>query len=187
LEGTISISEIIKADAFRVIGRELNLKNFFKAFRSKGFKYLLFLRLKKSRNIFVRLISKLTVRFLTYRYGFQIPSATDIGPGLFIGHFGIIVISINAKIGTNCNIAHNVTIGAARGKRAGAPEIGDRVWIGTGAVIVGKIKIENDVLIAPNSFVNRDIPSNTLVIGNPAKLISKINPTKDYINNQWVQ
>ena len=88
-----------------------------------------------------------------------------------------------AVIGKNCNIAHGVTIGQAnRGKLKGYPTIGDNVWIGTGSVIVGNINIGPNVLIAPNSFVNVDVPKNSLVIGNPCKVINKENPCEGYIN-----
>jgi len=126
---------------------------------------------------------RLIVRRLSYKFGFQIPVTTSIGEGFYIGHFGTIVINGKAKIGKNCNIAHCTTIGQAnRGKLKGYPTIGDKVWIGTGSVIVGNIKIGNNVLIAPNSFVNIDVPDNSLVIGNPAKVINKENPTEGYIN-----
>ena len=101
-----------------------------------------------------------------------------------MGHFGSIVINKKAKIGDNCNIAHTITIGQAnRGNTKGCPVIGNNVWIGTGSVIVGKIIIGDNVLIAPNTFVNGDVPSNSLVIGNPFKIIPKENPTEGYINN----
>ena len=61
--------------------------------------------------------------------------------------------------------------------------IGDKVWIGTGAVIVGRIDIISNVLIAPNSFVNFDVPDNSLVIGNPARIIQRENATEGYINS----
>ena len=89
------------------------------------------------------------------------------------------------KIGKNCNIAQGVTIGQQnRGKKAGYPTIGNEVWIGTNAVIVGNIHIGNNVLIAPNSYVNFDVPDNSIVIGNPAQVISNDEATKDYINNK---
>jgi len=88
------------------------------------------------------------------------------------------------KIGRNCNISHSVTIGRSyRGGVIGRPTIGDYVWIGSGAVIVGKVMIGNNVLIAPNSFVNFDVPDNSLVIGNPGKIFPKENPVKNYIND----
>lgn len=125
-------------------------------------------------------------RYLTYRYGFQIYRTTPIGGGFFIGHFGTLVISDNTSIGNNCNIAHNCTIGRTKGKNAGAPQISDRVWMGTGCVLVGKISIGSDVLIAPNAYVNFDVPSHSLVVGNPGKIIAKQHPTKNYINNAWM-
>ena len=70
-----------------------------------------------------------------------------------------------------------------RGKRKGTPTIGNRVRIGVGAVIVGNINIGDDVISAPNSFVNIDIPSHSIVFGNPC-IIKPRNPvTQDYIVN----
>ena len=110
---------------------------------------------------------------------------TSIGEGLYIGHTGRVIINPMVKIGRNCNIATGVTIGAEQqGLRAGAPTIGSEVWIGTNAVIVGKINIGNDVMIAPNAFVNFDVPDHSIVMGNPAKIIYKLNATEGYINNK---
>ena len=175
----------IKADLFRLYPGPFTIGRLFKGFRSKGFKFLFFLRIASlSNNPFLIFSARGVLYLIMYRYGFQIPRKTRIGPGFFIGHFGTIVISRNAVIGKNCNIAHNVTIGSARGKRSGAPTLGDAVWIGAGAVIVGRITIGSDVLIAPNAFVNFDVPSNSVVIGNPARIISKIDATHEYIHNR---
>jgi serine O-acetyltransferase len=150
-----------------------------------GFRYMYFFR-KTSlsrRHSFGRLFYGLFLRRYSFKYGFQIPVTTQIGGGLYLCHCGTLVINSKAKIGKNCNIAHCVTIGQTnRGKLKGCPTIGDNVWIGAGAVIVGKINIGSNVLIAPNSFVNFDVPDNSLAIGNPAKLIAKENPTEGYIN-----
>jgi len=175
------MKEVIKADLYRYGG----LTKLSKGKKIEGFRYMYYLR-KASQykkmsilGIYYRLI----IRKLSYKFGFQIPVTTSIGEGFYIGHFGTIVINGNAKIGKYCNIAHSTTIGQAnRGKLKGYPTIGDKVWIGTGSVIVGNIKIGNNVLIAPNSFVNIDVPDNSLVIGNPAKVINKENPTEGYIN-----
>lgn len=120
-----------------------------------------------------------------FPYGCEIHPASDIGPGLYIGHPWNITINGKVKIGANCNIHKNVTIGQeSRGKRKGAPIIGDCVWIGINATIVGKITIGNDVMIAPNSFVNCDVPSHSIVYGNPCMIKPKINATEGYINNR---
>lgn len=176
------MGKIIKADLFRYGGQTSVLKGF----KYEGFRYTYILRKAASYNKFspLGLFFRLLHRKYGYKYGFQIPIRTQIGEGFYIGHFGTVVINGNAKIGKNCNIAHSTTIGQAnRGKRKGYPTIGDYVWIGTGAVIVGKINIGDNVLIAPNSFVNIDVPENSLVVGNPAKIIAKDNPTEGYINN----
>ena len=118
-----------------------------------------------------------------FKYGFEINIEAQIGKGFYLtSHCSPIIIG-PVKIGNNCNIGHSVTIGRSRaGRRVGSPVLGDYVWIGTGAVIVGGIHIGSHVLIAPNAFVNFDVPDNSLVIGNPGKIVSKGNPTKDYIN-----
>ena len=85
----------------------------------------------------------------------------------------------------NVNIATGVTIGQEnRGKRKGCPIIGDCVWIGTNSVIVGNVNIGHDVLIAPLTYVNFDVPSHSIVIGNPAKIIHRENATEGYINKK---
>ncbi|MBR5323655.1 MAG: serine acetyltransferase [Muribaculaceae bacterium] len=93
--------------------------------------------------------------------------------GIHIPH-GKVVIHYNAKIGKNCKIVSDVTIGSlARYDKWGAPIIGDRVFIGSGAKIIGAIKIADDVVIGANSVVTKDISEpNTTWAGNPAKKVS---------------
>lgn len=87
-------------------------------------------------------------------------------------------------MGRNCNINHCVTIGRDyKNGNEGRPTINDYVWVGTGSVIVGNINVGRNVMIAPNTFVNFNVPDNSVVIGNPAKIIRKNNPTKCYINH----
>nr|WP_246597064.1 serine acetyltransferase [Pontibacter aydingkolensis] len=137
-----------------------------------------------NRKSIKRIFYKLLLRRYVYKYGIQIPVSAKIGEGFYIGHFGSIVVSENAVIGNNCNIAHSVTIGQTRrGSRKGAPVIGNNVWIGTGSVIVGKITIGNNVLIAPLTYLTIDVPDNCMVMGNPAKIIEKENATEGHINN----
>ena len=110
---------------------------------------------------------------------------TQIGPGLYIGHPYGITINADSKIGSNVNIHKGVTIGQEnRGKRVGAPTISNDVWIGINSTIVGKITIGDDVLIAPNSFVNCDVPSHSIVVGNPCIIRHNENATAGYIENR---
>lgn len=129
------------------------------------------------------ILYRIAVRGLSQKTLIQIPVNTKIGRGFYIGHCGRIIINPEAKLGNNVNIATGVTIGQTnRGAKKGVPTIGNEVWIGTNAVIVGKIEIGDDVLIAPNAYVNFDVPSHSVVVGNPAKIHSADNACKDYIN-----
>lgn len=132
----------------------------------------------------LRLYYRILIRQITLRYGLEIPWSLKVGRGLYLGHAFNITINPKSEIGEWCNIHKGVTIGQQnRGKRKGAPKIGNRVWIGVNATIVGKIEIGDDVLIAPNAYVNCDVPSHSIVIGNPCEIHHKDNATDGYINN----
>ena len=73
---------------------------------------------------------------------------------------------------------------AIGGGRQGAPVIGNEVWIGINAAIVGNVTIGDDVLIAPNSYVNCDVPSHSIVFGNPCIIKHKENATEGYIDRK---
>lgn len=93
-----------------------------------------------------------------------------------------ITVSPYATIGNNVNMYKGSTIGlASGGKRAGAPTIGDRVQIGINSTVIGGITIGDDVLIAPNTMVNCNVPSHSVVIGCPCQIIPKNNATENYI------
>lgn len=125
---------------------------------------------------------KWKMKRLSNKTHIQIPFDANIGAGFYIGHCGRVIINGSAKIGNNVNVGTGITIGSVpNGKYAGVPTIGNNVWIGTNAVIVGKITIGDDCLIAPNAFVNRDVPPHSVVIGNPAIIKPKENATQDYI------
>ncbi len=175
----------IKADLYRY--NKLNgFSGFLKGMRIQGFKYVFFLRIANRNNKYSPkgFISRLILHWLGYRYGFRINPKAKIGKGLYLGHFGTVLIG-NSVIGANCNIGHNVTIGQIPTDRIiKLPILGDKVWVGIGCVIVGNIKIGSNVFISPNTFVNFDVPSNSTVIGNPARIVRmKKNPVEGYINN----
>jgi serine O-acetyltransferase len=178
------MDNLIIADLYRYVPEQYRCLNLFKGFRSPGFRFMFFKRKIDAckKNSLKWFLLKVIVRHYSYKYGFQIGG--KIGKGFYISHFGIIVVSPEAIIGDNCNVAHGVTIGVTRrGKKIGAPTIGNCVWIGTGSIIVGKINIGDNVLIAPGSFVNVNVPSNSIVIGNPCIIKPNLNATDRYINN----
>ncbi len=121
---------------------------------------------------------------LSRKYHIQIPYDTNIGKGFYLAHFGRVIIHPKSVIGYNCNVSTGVVIGTQfRGKRKGSPHIGNFVWIGANAVIVGNINIGNNVLIAPGAYVNFDVPDGSIVIGNPGLIRRAPGATLSYINN----
>lgn len=146
--------------------------------------YQYWFRKLQSPPFFCKTFCKIMYRIMSFLYHCEI-GCMSIGPGLYIGHpFGI-TINPHAKMGKNCNIHKGVTIGQEnRGSRKGAPSIGNEVWIGVNSTIVGAITIGDDVLIAPNAYVNCDVPSHSILYGNPCIIKHKDNATGGYINNK---
>ena len=174
---------MFEKDLYRWYGEKgENLKQ--RILRPQEIKYMYCLRKTQSQsNPISKIYYQLRLRNLSKKTNIQIPSSTQIGEGFYIGHTGRIIINPRAVLGKNINISTGVTIGQEnRGKRKGSPTIGDNVWIGTNSVIVGNITIGTDVLIAPLSYVNFDVPDHSIVIGNPAKVIYRENATEGYIN-----
>ena len=129
----------------------------------------------------LKLFYKAMYRFTAFLYKCEISSQATIGPGLAIVHPFCITVHPRAVIGRNCNLHKGVTIGMEnRGRRVGAPTIGDAVWIGVNATVVGNINIGDDVLIAPNSYVNTDVPPHSVVFGNPCVIRPRNDATERY-------
>jgi serine O-acetyltransferase len=105
--------------------------------------------------------------------GIDLPSRAKIGKGLYIPHFGEIIVHCDVQIGDYCTLSHGVTIGlAGRGQNSGVPTIGDRVYIAPGAKIAGAITIGDDVAIGANAVVLKSLPPQAVAVGVPAKVIS---------------
>ena len=111
---------------------------------------------------------KVIWRYYQIKYLISIPSSTKIGEDFNIVHYGNIVINNAVIIGNNVSVAQGVTLGLAfGGKKQGCPLIGDNVYIGANSTIVGNVVIGENSFIAPNTFINFDVPENSLVIGSP--------------------
>ena len=115
---------------------------------------------------------------MSRKYGIEIKSGTKIGKGFVMCHPYNITVTPFAIIGENVTMMKGSTIGWAR---SGAPVIGNCVYIGLNSTVIGKVTIGNDVLIAPNTLVNIDVPNNSFVIGSPCKIIPREKPTRSYI------
>lgn len=154
--------------------------------RPTELKYIaLFRKTEKCNFKPLKLYYTIKLKLMSYKTHIQIPARTQIDEGFYIGHTGRVVVNPDAVFGKNMNISTGVVIGCEnRGKRKGSPVFEGDCWIGANAVIVGNVKIGKDVMIAPLTFVNFDVPPHSIVVGNPAKIIHKENATEDYICNR---
>jgi len=175
---------LIYSDLYRIAGKAGIGTLLWYLFKGEAFKYNFWLRTcfyfrsnRLSKYLFYP-FARFFLNRLQYKFGISIPVATIIGSGFYIGHFGGVVVNGNSIIGKNCNISHGVTLGLAnRGRNLGCPTLGDNVYIGPGAKIVGAVKIGNNVAIGANCVVTKDIPDNSVVVGIPGKVISQIGST----------
>ena len=186
------LSQTLRADVYRYEGRADTRALISAYLHQPGFRFTYYLRKvafystrKRSFGVFGYVYNRILYHHYRFKYGFDISPATSIGPGLYIGHFGGVVISPYAVLGRNINIAQGVTIGAtSRGKHLGAPTLEDRVWVGANAIIVGKVTIGRETLIAPGAYVNFDVPAGSVVLGNPGQIVST-SGSKGYVNNTF--
>lgn len=146
-------------------------------------RYIVYFRISQNTNSkLIKLFCEYKLYRLSRKFGIEIKTSTQIGKGFVMTHPYNITISPFAKLGNNINIMKGATIGISGGKHPGAPTIGNSVYIGINSTILGGIKIGDDVLIAPNTLVNQDVPSHSVVIGSPAKIVHRENATAGYIN-----
>ena len=131
-------------------------------------------------NILVRIplqiVSLLGNKFCEIFMEMCIDPCATIGEGLFIAHIGGVHINPEATLGRNCDIAHRVTIGTSAMGRKGAPTLGDNVYVGTGAAIIGRIRIASNAKIAANTLVINNIPEGATVMGVPGRVIMRPAP-----------
>jgi serine O-acetyltransferase len=113
--------------------------------------------------------------------GISLPYTAVIGPGLFIAHYGNVILNDAVVLGEDCNLSQGVTIGVSgRGARRGVPQIGNRVYISANAVVAGRIYVGDDVMIGGNSLVTSNVPPHTTVVGVPAVVINN-HGSEDYM------
>lgn len=186
------LNHLIQQDLSRIYDHKLTMKDRFFLpleikhlilWRKASWYRLQYLSGKKLPDRLRSLLYGVKLMRLTEKTHINIPAEVNAGPGLYLGHLGRVILHPDVTLGANVNLSTGVTIGQCnRGSKKGVPTIGSRVWIGTNAVIVGKITIGDDVLIAPGAYVNMDVPSHSIVIGNPAVIHPSDFATKDYIN-----
>ena len=130
---------------------------------------------KAGFDLIARIVSQ-TIRFFT---GVEIHPGAKIGKNLFIDHGMGVVIGETSEIGDNVTIYHAVTLGGSspsidserQRHEKRHPTIGNDVVIGSGAQIIGPIKVGNNARIAANAVVVKDVPENATMVGIPAKAV----------------
>ena len=119
------------------------------------------------------ILAKLIRAFVYLIHNCYIPYTAEIGKDTKLGYKGIgVVIHSHAVIGEDCVIAQNVTIGGREG-HDGVPHIGNHVFVGAGAAVLGGVKIGDHVTVGANAVVLQDIPDNCACVGVPARIISR--------------
>jgi len=164
-------------DIFRILKLELGL--------AKGFRMssvIVFFRIasyaingQSPMRHFFRPIAVLYKIYTEFLLGIELPAGTEIGQGLRVYHGVGLVIHKGVRIGTGCVLRQAVTIGnKGEGEHADLlPVIGDNVEFGAGATVIGNLKIGDNVIIGAGTVVTKDVPSNSVVVGPPARILAK--------------
>lgn len=185
-----SLRAVLAADLYRYAGRT-GFKPWLRHYLfTPGYKYTVlmrtcgYLKLKPAMAFGLYPLFKMLLLRARHKYGFAIPEYTLILPGLFLNRFGGFYIAGDSAIGSNVNITHGVLLGYTnRGEKRGSPNVGHRVFLGSGAKIIGRITVGNDASVGANAVVTKDVPDGGVVGGVPAKLLSTAGST-GYINRQ---
>ena len=110
--------------------------------------------------------------------GIELPWDTQVGTNLKLQHGHALVVNHGTVIGSNCTLRHATTIGNKRlsdGSYSDSPQIGNNVDIGSNVVIIGAVCIGDNAVIGAGAVVVKDVPKNSVVVGNPAKVVRVIN------------
>ena len=166
----MAIIRSIYEDAKNIVNKDPACRNIIEALiLYPGFHAIVFHRIahlfyKKKLFFIARLISQIA-RHIT---GIEIHPGAKIGKRLFIDHGMGIVIGETTTIGNDCTIYHNSTLGGTgKDKNKRHPDLGNNVMVGSGAKVLGPIKIGNNVKIGANSVVLKNVPNNTTIVGIP--------------------
>jgi serine O-acetyltransferase len=107
--------------------------------------------------------------------GINISTNADIGPGLYVGHFG--GIFLHGDMGANCSVTQGVTVGyKGGGKSTHPPRVGNNVYIGAGAFVIGNITVGDNSVIGANTTVVKDVPPDSLVVSAEPRVIQRPKP-----------
>lgn len=119
----------------------------------------------------IPLLPKIFQLLIFLVYNCSIPYKCQIGKGSFFNHGGIgVLFNSGVVIGEDCKIGNNASI-VGQGPYSHVPRLGNKVYVGPGAVIQGPVIVEDYVIIAPNAVVTQSVPAYMIVAGVPARII----------------
>ena len=121
----------------------------------------------------IRILAFFLFKLIEILTGISIPASAEVKKGLYIGHFGSIILHTRVEIGENCSLGPGVIIGTRGLGDDGVPQIGDNVYVGSGAKILGGIHIGNHVRIGANAVVLKSVPDHCTVVGVPGRIIKE--------------
>ena len=180
----LSLGESIASDYYRFTGRRGNaFIHLTQALllRYCSFTYTYWLRVAQQGRGPLKWLGILMHRHYSHKFGIDIGRGIDVGAGFYLSHGCCIIINSRTRIGNNVNVSQFVNIGTNDGRAA---VIGDNVYIGPNACIVGGVHIGNDVTIGAGSVVTGDVPDGATVVGVPARVVNSDNPGR-YILNRY--
>jgi serine O-acetyltransferase len=124
----------------------------------------------------IPLLYRLLHRWTQGMAGLDLPSTLEVGPGLLLVHGWGIVVNRRSKIGSNVTLFNGVVIGqkdtiTVDGRTSKYPVVGNDVWVGPHAIIIGGVTIGDGATIGPGSVVTKDVPARCIVAGNPATVL----------------
>src|SRR5215471_21316993 len=121
----------------------------------------------------IPILPKLLYYFMRFVFTASVPYTAVIGRNTSFNNYGMgVVIHRRSVIGDNCEISHHVTIGG-RGGFSEVPVVGNDVFIGSGAQVLGPIKIGDGAIIGANAVVLHDVPAHAVAVGVPARVIKE--------------
>ena len=179
-----SLAKVLRADFDRYLnGKALGMRSGCVAIlRSPGFQALLAYRLccfalscrhdvrKWPLLAVCAPVGALGTLFARQCYGIRLSLSAQIGPGFSITHFGGVEVQ-NCRVGEGCCVAQQTRIGSP--EDVPGPQIGDGVWIGAHARILTPVTVGDGATIAPGARVTRNVPKRSLVVGDPARIVSR--------------
>lgn len=181
---TLGFINFIKTDLYRYKG---SFSGFLPTYLfNRGFRLLCYHRFGNSIKFRpLKFVFRAYYQHIQNKYSIDLPLSVILGQGIYIGHAFAIAINKKCIIGNNINISQCVTIGMKQtGNNKGVPILGNNIYIGPGAAIIGGVVIGDNVVIGANSVVTKDIPNDAVVAGIPAKILS-FKGSNGIVNNRW--